>query len=67
MKGADPDEELKEARKSIAELKGSQQAVHHMQLPFEQSERHIIVIRKNEGTPKKYPRKAGMPLKQPII
>jgi len=67
MKGVDPDEELNEAKRCIRELKGKIRTVHPMKLPIEQSERHIILIDKIEATPKKYPRKAGLPLKQPII
>ncbi|QHT58655.1 16S rRNA (guanine(527)-N(7))-methyltransferase RsmG [Paenibacillus lycopersici] len=67
MKGADPDEEVQEAKRSIAELKGKLTNVHHLKLPFEQSDRHIIVISKLSDTPAKYPRKAGLPLKQPIV
>jgi len=67
MKGVDPDEELNEAKRCIRELKGKIRTVHPMKLPIEQSERHIILIDKTDATPKKYPRKAGLPLKQPII
>ncbi|MBW7475634.1 16S rRNA (guanine(527)-N(7))-methyltransferase RsmG [Paenibacillus oenotherae] len=67
MKGADPSEELLEAKKSLSELKGKHLSSHHLKLPFEQSDRHIILIGKNDCTPAKYPRKAGIPMKQPII
>ncbi|MNY75966.1 Ribosomal RNA small subunit methyltransferase G [compost metagenome] len=67
MKGADPSEELLDSKKSLAELKGKLLASHHLKLPYEQSDRHIIVIGKNDRTPAKYPRKAGLPMKQPII
>ncbi|GAA0398779.1 16S rRNA (guanine(527)-N(7))-methyltransferase RsmG [Paenibacillus motobuensis] len=67
MKGLDPQEELKEAARSLNELKGKLSATHHFELPMENSERHIILINKTASTPKKYPRKAGTPLKTPII
>lgn len=67
MKGADPSEEIKEARKSMSELRAKHHATHHMKLPFEQSDRHIIVMSKLDNTPNKYPRKAGIPMKQPIV
>jgi 16S rRNA (guanine527-N7)-methyltransferase len=67
MKGLDPQEELKEAARSLNELKGKLSATHHFELPMENSERHIILINKTASTPKKYPRKAGTPLKSPII
>ncbi|MNY78358.1 Ribosomal RNA small subunit methyltransferase G [compost metagenome] len=67
MKGADPADEIREASTSLRELKGKSASTEAMKLPFEQSERHIILITKIDSTPKKYPRKAGIPLKQPII
>ncbi len=67
MKGADPDEELKESKRSMIELKAKWLSSHHLKLPFEQSDRHLIFIEKIGGTPSKYPRKAGLPLKQPLL
>jgi 16S rRNA (guanine527-N7)-methyltransferase len=40
---------------------------YHFQLPQENADRHIIIIEKVGDTPKKYPRKAGTPLKSPIL
>ncbi|AZN38866.1 16S rRNA (guanine(527)-N(7))-methyltransferase RsmG [Paenibacillus albus] len=67
MKGADPAEETAEAKRSLIELKAKLVQTHHLKLPFEQSDRHIIMMEKLGATPAKYPRKAGLPLKQPII
>ncbi|GFN31298.1 16S rRNA (guanine(527)-N(7))-methyltransferase RsmG [Paenibacillus xylaniclasticus] len=67
MKGGDPTEELQEAAVSLRELKGKLLRVESMTLPFELSERHIVLIAKTDSTPRKYPRKAGTPLKQPIL
>jgi len=67
MKGASLGEELQEAAFSIKELKGKLAAQYELRLPNEQSERHIVCINKLAATPKKYPRKAGTPLKQPLI
>ncbi|RUT33752.1 16S rRNA (guanine(527)-N(7))-methyltransferase RsmG [Paenibacillus zeisoli] len=67
MKGNNPDEEIKEAAFSMKELKGSLVESYNFNLPVENSERHIILIKKNASTPKKYPRKAGTPLKTPLI
>ncbi|MFK7692284.1 16S rRNA (guanine(527)-N(7))-methyltransferase RsmG [Paenibacillus sp. HJGM_3] len=67
MKGADPAEELAEAKYSLRELKGELELTHRFELPIEQSSRHIIIIRKKAATPAKYPRKAGTPLKQPLV
>ncbi|MGG0824892.1 16S rRNA (guanine(527)-N(7))-methyltransferase RsmG [Paenibacillus turicensis] len=67
MKGTDLKEEVKEATRSFKELNGKMKASYHFQLPQENADRHIIIIEKVGDTPKKYPRKAGTPLKSPIV
>ncbi|WP_458120611.1 16S rRNA (guanine(527)-N(7))-methyltransferase RsmG [Paenibacillus sp. Z6-24] len=67
MKGSDPTEEIQEAYRSLGLLRGKVRHVHHFQLPIEQSDRHIILIQKEAATPVKYPRKAGTPLKEPLL
>lgn len=67
MKGASLADELQEAKYSLRELKGKLAKQYELRLPNEQSERHIVCIDKIAVTPKKYPRKAGTPLKQPLI
>jgi len=67
MKGSQLVEEIAEAGRSLKELQGSIQSQHKLLLPKEQSERHLVCIKKNAATPKKYPRKAGTPLKQPLV
>jgi len=67
MKGSDPSEELSEAAFALKELGGAVEADHSFELPMEQSGRHIIVVRKTKGTSGKYPRKAGVPLKTPLL
>ncbi|TNJ62075.1 16S rRNA (guanine(527)-N(7))-methyltransferase RsmG [Paenibacillus hemerocallicola] len=66
MKGSDPEEELREAEFSLKQLRGEKKSTFRFELPIEQSTRHIIVIKKTNATPAKYPRKAGLPLKQPL-
>ena len=67
MKAADAEEELKEAAFSIGLLKGQLKQVDGLELPVEKSVRHFIQISKIAPTPGKYPRKAGVPLKQPLV
>lgn len=67
MKGSDPKEELKEATYSLKVLRGELQSVARFELPVEKAERHLILVRKVGSTPAKYPRKAGVPLKQPLV
>jgi 16S rRNA (guanine527-N7)-methyltransferase len=66
MKGADAEEEVQEAKFSLSQLKGELLRSEKFLLPVEQSTRHIILIRKTGPTPAKYPRKPGVPLKQPL-
>lgn len=67
MKGTDPVEELKEAARSFKELRGSLRETFQFTLPVSDSSRHIIVVDKKGPTPGKYPRKAGTPLKSPLV
>lgn len=67
MKGSNPSEELSEAKLSLKELRGKLDRVESFNLPVEESARHIIIIRKTGPTSAKYPRKAGIPAKMPLI
>lgn len=67
MKGSDPSEELSEAKYSLKELRSELSKVESFSLPVEESDRHIVMIRKTGATPAKYPRKAGIPAKMPLI
>ncbi|WP_042198231.1 16S rRNA (guanine(527)-N(7))-methyltransferase RsmG [Paenibacillus camerounensis] len=67
MKGNDPGEELSEAGRSLKELRAELKKVESFSLPVEESARHIVMIRKTGATPAKYPRKAGVPAKSPLI
>jgi 16S rRNA (guanine527-N7)-methyltransferase len=66
MKGSDPTDELNEAKFSLKELKAELSKIHSFELPIEKSKRHIVIIKKYSLTPSKYPRKAGIPLKDPL-
>lgn len=66
MKGARGEAELSDANKAITVLGGKIDKLKTFNLPKENSERSLIFIEKVKNTPKKYPRKAGVPNKQPI-
>lgn len=66
MKAASAPDELKDAKKALEKLGVKNENVHSFKLPIEESERYIQVFRKFKDTPKKYPRKPGMPNKSPI-
>lgn len=67
LKAAAGLDELKESKKAISVLGGTLKNEFHYHLPIEESERTIFVFEKIKSTPKKYPRKPGVPNKQPII
>lgn len=66
LKAASADEEIETGKKAIKMLGGKIETVHSFQLPIEESDRNIIVIKKQLQTPKKFPRKPGTPNKSPI-
>ncbi|HLR41078.1 MAG TPA: 16S rRNA (guanine(527)-N(7))-methyltransferase RsmG [Virgibacillus sp.] len=67
MKGAQANEELADAGKAIQTLGGKVSMTQTFSLPQEDSERSIVIVNKDRKTPKKYPRKAGTPNKDPIV
>ncbi|WP_342433751.1 16S rRNA (guanine(527)-N(7))-methyltransferase RsmG [Neobacillus sp. FSL H8-0543] len=66
MKAAHANEELAVGKKAITTLGGKLEEKYTFSLPMEESERNILVIKKEKQTPKKYPRKPGTPGKSPI-
>lgn len=68
MKGSEVEEEIDEAAFSLKELKSKHLHTYRFELPEQEaSKRHLVLIQKTSPTPAKYPRKAGMPLKSPLI
>ncbi|MBO5141867.1 MAG: 16S rRNA (guanine(527)-N(7))-methyltransferase RsmG [Clostridia bacterium] len=59
-------EEVDEAEKALIKLGGKIEKIEKMYLPGTDIERNIIIVRKIKNTPKEYPRKAGVPSKNPI-
>jgi len=66
MKGTKSDEEINEAKNAIKKLGGSIEEVLEFKLPGTDYDRSIILIKKVDKTPKKYPRNPGKPKKSPI-
>ena len=66
MKGSNADEEITDAAKAVELLGGKIEKVEMLTLPYSDINHSIIVIRKTSITPKGYPRKAGIPEKNPI-
>lgn len=66
MKGSNLEEELKNAEYAIKELGGEFVLKDEFELPDSDIKRNIIIVEKVKYTPKIYPRKAGLPSKEPI-
>lgn len=66
MKAASSEEELEEGQSAISILGGKLEEDYKFLLPNSAGERHIIKIQKTKETPKKYPRKPGIPNKTPL-
>lgn len=66
LKGSKYKEELAEAEKAVHILGGSVTSVKEVELPGLNDGRAIIVIRKIKDTSPAYPRKAGLPGKNPL-
>lgn len=59
-------EELENGKKAINEFGGKLEEVKEFELPETDISRCLLQIRKINATPHKYPRKAGIPTKEPI-
>lgn len=65
-KSEEIDEELKSSEKAVSILGGKVEEVVKFQLPGTDIGRSFVKIHKIKETKKKYPRKAGMPTKEPL-
>ncbi|HIS31770.1 MAG TPA: 16S rRNA (guanine(527)-N(7))-methyltransferase RsmG [Candidatus Limivivens intestinipullorum] len=65
-KSGDVDNEAKEGEKAVMAMGGRIEKIIPFTLPDSDIERSLVVIRKTESTPKRFPRKAGIPAKEPI-
>ena len=66
MKGSSIEEELETSKKAINVLGGKVSNVFEFDLPKTDIKRNIVIVDKINKTPSKYPRKPGMPSKEPI-
>lgn len=66
-KSGNIDEELEQSKKAVTILGGKIEDVVKFQLPGTDINRSFVKIKKVKNTAKKYPRKAGLPAKEPIV
>ena len=67
MKGPDIENELDSAKNAISILGGRFVKMDNFLLPKSDMVRNVVVIKKIKGCPLKYPRKAGIPVKEPLM
>ena len=65
-KSGDSEEEIQQAKHAISLLGGKVKNVDKFQLPGTDMGRALVEIKKTKQTPGKYPRKAGLPAKEPL-
>ena len=66
MKGNDVKEEITNSKNAINLLGGKISKIDEFKLPNSDISRNVIIIDKMKNTPNKYPRKAGIPAKEPL-
>ena len=66
MKGSEIKQELENSRRAIQILGGKIDKVEEFVLPESDIKRNLVFIKKIKETPNKYPRKPGMPAKEPL-
>lgn len=66
MKGIDINDEVEDSKKAIRVLGGKVEKIDSFNLPGKDMGRSIVIISKIFTTPVQFPRKAGMPGKEPI-
>ena len=66
QKGESGPAEAQSAEKVMKLLGGKLKQVVQVNLPGVADDRYLVLVEKSAATPPKYPRKAGMPMKQPL-
>lgn len=66
MKGPDLKDEIEKGKDAIKILGGTIKNIHQFNLPQSDIGRTVVDIEKLQNTNKKYPRKAGLPSKEPL-
>ena len=67
MRGTDAFDETNEAAKAINLLGGELFTIEEIRLPTLDNPRYLVAVDKIQPTPKRFPRTAGVPSRQPII
>ena len=65
-KSGNAEEEIDKAKKAVHLLGGVKENAIYFDLPDSYIGRSLVIVKKKEPTSKKYPRKAGLPSKEPL-
>lgn len=65
-KSGEIEEEVEQGKKAVEILGGQIEKVEKFTLPGSDVARSLVIVKKIKGLSKKYPRKAGMPTKEPL-
>ncbi|MFZ4815502.1 MAG: 16S rRNA (guanine(527)-N(7))-methyltransferase RsmG [Phototrophicaceae bacterium] len=66
MKGISAHDEAASAKRALNMLGGKIEAIHPVQLPEQETPHYLVTVKKVAHTPSVYPRRAGIPTRQPI-
>ena len=66
MKGSNVEEEITSGKNAINVLGGKIEKVDEFVLPDSDISRNVIILSKIKNSPARFPRKAGMPSKEPL-
>lgn len=66
QKGVNVEEEIAQARGALRKLGGELDQILRLKLPISKDARSLIILRKIATTPPSYPRKPGVPAKNPL-
>ncbi len=66
QKGESGPAEAQSNEKAMEVLGGKLQQIMQVNLPGVADDRYLVIVNKSHATPPKYPRKPGVPMKQPL-
>jgi 16S rRNA (guanine527-N7)-methyltransferase len=66
QKGQHPQDELNMAQRAIGILGGASPKIQNVVVPGIEADRHLVIIKKQKSTRKQYPRRPGVPNKEPL-
>ena len=66
QKTQDAQNEIEEAKRAIELMGGEIESIVEGSVPFSELKHNLVLVKKVKDTPKNYPRKAGMPSKNPL-